>query len=405
MPDVVTFDPVNLLIVEIAAGGDNTLDMDEIYSEWKEWMKLGDNAKHLLAFRFVGGDPITANQELGSTYFIKNGWRFRPAELSHKLTLVGNVFTEPFGDSVFVDTLGAFTVNAETRVSNLTDSVISRLDLNQLLQAIYIDADNGLDTNDGTPTSPVKTVGAARTLADAASLREYRFRGTITLDEDHVNWTFGGLGAEANDLVNLAGFDVSGSSFVECEIDGTMVAPTTAVDVIRGRVKQVTNFRGNIEESALTDDLFLAPGETVLYHCYSAAPGAIILNIDLQGNAVDLFVRGFTGVFQLANATNALGLISVSLASGVVILSSTVTAGSANVHGVGSVIDNSGAGITVDTVGLIDSADVKLIKQMLAGKAVVSLDDLTVEVFDTDGVTSLVTFSISVDGRVRTRLT
>ncbi len=121
MPAVVTFDPVNRRIVEISAAGDNELDLVEIYSEWKEFVKIGDNAKHAQAFRFVGGDPLTGSASLGTTYFLINGWRIRPAELNHKLTVVGNLFTDPSGFSSYVDTLGAFTVNTETRVSALTE--------------------------------------------------------------------------------------------------------------------------------------------------------------------------------------------------------------------------------------------------------------------------------------------
>ncbi len=58
-------------------------------------------------------------------------------------------------------------------------------------------------------------------------------------------------------------------------------------------------------------------------------------------------------------------------------------------------------GISGLTVG--EAADLNLIKQMLSGNATVSLDDRTVTVFDTNGVTVLATFDISVDGRIRLR--
>jgi hypothetical protein len=131
MPAVVTFDGDNRRIIEISAGGDNELNVAEVYSEWKEWVKSAPaNAAVEQAFRQVGGDPISPTQDLGTTFFLMNGWKVRPAELNHKLTLVGNIVTDPAGESVFVPTLGAFTVNTETRVSNLID--VSRLDLNAL---------------------------------------------------------------------------------------------------------------------------------------------------------------------------------------------------------------------------------------------------------------------------------
>ena len=119
MPDVVTFDGPNKLIIEISAAGDNELNVFEIYSEWKVWVTQSDNMKYLKAFAPIGGDPVTLTESLDITYFLENGWRIRPAELDHKLLLNGNVFTREPGQSVFVDTIGAFTVNAETKTSTV----------------------------------------------------------------------------------------------------------------------------------------------------------------------------------------------------------------------------------------------------------------------------------------------
>ena len=122
MPDVVTFDPINLRIVEIDAAGDNALTWQEIYSEWKDWL-LADSSRmrYPQAFRTVGGDPISETTNLGSTFFLQNRWKFRPAENDHRLIVNGNLFTDPAGESPFVLTLGGFTVAIESVVSNLTE--------------------------------------------------------------------------------------------------------------------------------------------------------------------------------------------------------------------------------------------------------------------------------------------
>lgn len=124
MPDVVTFDPVNLRIVEIAAGAFNDVSVQEVYSEWKAWL-LADPSRlrYPSAFRYVGADPISETQSLGTTFFITNGWRIRPAELNHRLKLSGNLYTDPAGDSSVVSTLGSFAVVIEMSVSNLVDAI------------------------------------------------------------------------------------------------------------------------------------------------------------------------------------------------------------------------------------------------------------------------------------------
>ena len=73
MVDVVTFDPIALVMTEISVGGDNVLDVLEIYSEWKDWI-LADAGPRLgfpKAFTPVGGDPITDILSLGITYFLE----------------------------------------------------------------------------------------------------------------------------------------------------------------------------------------------------------------------------------------------------------------------------------------------------------------------------------------------
>jgi len=123
VPAIVTFDGAASLITEIDVGGDNVLDVTEIYSEWKEWVALSDNAKFRSAFSSVGGDPVSPTQSLGTTFFLTNGWRIRPAESNHSLELVGNLFVEGGLGDPFVSTSGAFNVRTRITVSNLIDQV------------------------------------------------------------------------------------------------------------------------------------------------------------------------------------------------------------------------------------------------------------------------------------------
>lgn len=117
----VTFDGDARVITEVGIGGDQTLDVVGIYAEWKQWVLAG-NANFLQAFSTIGGDEIETNVNLGSTFFLENGWRMRPAELDHRLTLEGNLYVRGGGDP-FVPTLGNFNVLTQLRVSNLVDQI------------------------------------------------------------------------------------------------------------------------------------------------------------------------------------------------------------------------------------------------------------------------------------------
>jgi hypothetical protein len=122
----VTFDPTNLRIVEVDTGqSSNEIEIREIYSLWKDWL-LADvsRMRYPQTFRVLGGDPISDTENLGSTFFLNtgDGWRIRPAEHDHRLTLVGNLFTDPAGDVPVTTTLGNYTVIIEFRVSTLIEA-------------------------------------------------------------------------------------------------------------------------------------------------------------------------------------------------------------------------------------------------------------------------------------------
>ena len=125
MPAIVTFE-LNAsspnVIVEISTGGDNTINALEIFSEWKQW--LLDGPPSLLglpqAFTVLGGEPKTPTTELGQAFFMHSpDWVFRPAELDHKLRIVGDIGVLGGIGSFLVPTLGGFTVLVELERSSL----------------------------------------------------------------------------------------------------------------------------------------------------------------------------------------------------------------------------------------------------------------------------------------------
>lgn len=81
----------------------------ELWSRWADWVALSDNAKYLPAFRSVGGDDLGGGLSIPPYIFLMNGWRVRPQEQNHTLTISGNLFVDGAGEAV-VPTLGNFNV-------------------------------------------------------------------------------------------------------------------------------------------------------------------------------------------------------------------------------------------------------------------------------------------------------
>lgn len=120
MAKVVINGPSKLIIVD-----ENVTELDvkvDLYSEWKNWVADGDNSKYVPAFSAIGGDPLPGGKFLGTTFFLENGWKIRPFEGDHDLTITGNLYDRA-GGSPFVNTLGDYNVLISMTTSNLVDAV------------------------------------------------------------------------------------------------------------------------------------------------------------------------------------------------------------------------------------------------------------------------------------------
>ena len=75
-----TFDGANLYITLPSIGSFDT--QTEIYSAWKEWIALSDNAKYPPAFDTTGGDSVGSNQEIAPYFFCRNDLVLTPISLN-----------------------------------------------------------------------------------------------------------------------------------------------------------------------------------------------------------------------------------------------------------------------------------------------------------------------------------
>ena len=130
MANTVTFDAVNRLIIldEIAPDADNRVSLDvkrDIYSDAKrQWQVTESLYKLEFPFTAVGGFDIGSGLFSGTDYFLDNDkWKIRPYESDHELLLAGNLRGANPTASIFVPTLGAYTVPIIWERSSLTQVV------------------------------------------------------------------------------------------------------------------------------------------------------------------------------------------------------------------------------------------------------------------------------------------
>lgn len=85
----------------------------QIWSAWVDWHET--NQQWPLAFQLVGGNALGGGLFIPPYFFLMNGWRVRPMEASHNLTITGNLFVDG-GGVPMVGTLGTYQVNVNYTV-------------------------------------------------------------------------------------------------------------------------------------------------------------------------------------------------------------------------------------------------------------------------------------------------
>lgn len=120
----ITFDGTTKRIVIDEVGSDIVVSAKEIYSRWKDWVAAG-NAGFEPALRTIGGDTLGSGVTAGDYYFLNNsiGWRIRPKEANHKLTITGNLYGEDPNTAILASTLGNYNVLVSITTSSLTQTV------------------------------------------------------------------------------------------------------------------------------------------------------------------------------------------------------------------------------------------------------------------------------------------
>jgi hypothetical protein len=123
---MVKFDVDTSAKLFIAKAGVTSFDVKvDLYSDAKEHWIVDDTAnKFNFPIRAIGGDPIGGGRFAGDFYFLRDGWKIRPQEADHTLTIEGNLYLDD-GEvgGIVVPTVGDFTVLTTLERSNLTQTV------------------------------------------------------------------------------------------------------------------------------------------------------------------------------------------------------------------------------------------------------------------------------------------
>lgn len=100
----------------------------DVYSAWKEWVLASPEyptaSTWKEAISAIGGEPLNDTLNVGSTFFLENGWRIQPlaSKTPYILTVNGNIYTREAGGNPFLFAEG---VSVNLTRSNIVDQVVA----------------------------------------------------------------------------------------------------------------------------------------------------------------------------------------------------------------------------------------------------------------------------------------
>lgn len=203
---------------------------------------------------------------------------------------------------------------------------------------------------DGTPSNPVSTFVAARTLADALGFQKYYLTNGsgLTLAATHQWWEFVGKGRAGN-IINLGGQDVDNSSFVNVSLAGTQ-GGSTFIKMEDCLLTSLVALRPQAYRCGIAGSITILSGTMLLFdQCYSCVPGESTPELTFSAGVTGLNIRHNSGgwLFKSMTSDHTLSLENIGQA----IFHATCSGGSASLRGLMSLTDNSGnVTITKDAV-------------------------------------------------------
>jgi hypothetical protein len=354
------FDGPNLLItLPPGTAGVGQIDAQDVYSAWKAWVLVGDNAKYPPAFRTIGGDPLSSIINAGAYYFLRNdfGWRMKPAEEDVNYYLTGNLAAQDTFQSILIPTEGDFTVaifGLQPVTQGVTPAMAQQLEYGSFQGGIWIDQINGQSGTDGTKGNaqfPVNNIPDAITIQQIRGLPKTVYvRGNLVLGTGDNIEGFKLVGENATrTLITVnAESDTLGCEIIEAHVTGNLDGGT----ILRNCVISNLNYINGFVYNCMLNPGTISLGGTETAHflnCYSGVPGSNTPTIDMNGTGTEdtpLAMRNYNGGIRLVHKTGT-APVSIDLGAGQVILdidretpaNSTVLGGNIVVRGDGGVYD------------------------------------------------------------------
>jgi hypothetical protein len=367
---------------------DSTLpdvDIQELYSDWKEWTLQSDNLQYLQAFRTFGGDPTVEGQTAPAYYFLMNGWR-----------IVVEGFDAVFSYNLYTDEgeNPIITLNGGTALLNNSDVGIVKTDFDQSLDyegvvwVDFIDGQAGQSYPLGTSADPINNLADAVAVGNNYGINHIRiikgngtanvFMPNYIVEANNPQATVITIMGDLTDPTHIGNY--RNTKFINLTLTGIACGCNWyAEGCLLKDVYQVAGlfdkcgFMGTVGLSSRIDAETGEPFPSIFYQCVSGIAGFASPTLDMVlGLPTQTSIRAYSGGLSLENADHEQDVASIEFMAGKLHVQPSCTNGEVSVRGVVKIIDN-GGGIVID-----DSATVSKLVDL--SNVTIDTSDITVDV-------------------------
>lgn len=326
------------------SGTTYTLNLDDFRHALKNLEDDFEGMPYLDTHRHIS--PITLS---GATYarFVEiiNGYTVTFENGFYQVNLSG-------ANNNIVDVLNRNSVSV---VANNSSGLIAsdQLEFSSYQNRVTVDTVRGVSGTNfpiGTVGTPVNNIADAITVAQNVGISEIFFNNdyTIPTGVDLTGYTLSGVNPARTTLTFASGSITTSAHIINATVEGyignisgftnchllTIIESSNATGV-------TLNVRDCILEAAITLSAGLT-GELQFFNCKSGVPGQVTPIINVNGAAVDILSRDYTGGVRLQNMT-AGNVASLDFFSGQIILDASNTNATITVRGLCKVTNNASA--------------------------------------------------------------
>ena len=140
-----------------------SVDVQDMYSRWKDWVQESDNSKFYGAFRTFGGDPTIPGQFAPRYFFLINGWKVR-VNNNEDVDFGVNLYNDDVGVSAFIVGSGSSVTSRNSDAVVVDDTIAQSLDYGGTVNINQNIGVTGTTYPIGTIALPVNNVSDAKTI-------------------------------------------------------------------------------------------------------------------------------------------------------------------------------------------------------------------------------------------------